>query len=331
MDQQSFASRVFKPYGNFILLFIGAGFTSGGIVHLGEGFNWWDASLLALGILLFVLGSYMQEVLYHKKTLQEEGLVAFLGYSLLLSIGVGMASGGTQHFIDTPHYSAYLIPLGLFIGVCAFVLKQNIALSKAQWMKLLLGGAIFGLALSIGLSTLAKIVPVSSGHAANHRVTHQAGEGASHQMQVRNEADFLQQMIPHHQEAVDTSAYLLTRTANPELRAFVDRVIDVQAEEIQQMKTWQQSWLGTEYREDGSYIPMMEDLSKVTGAALDQAYIRGMIEHHKGAIHMAEQILQGSPRPEVKAMAEAIIRTQGEEIRQLESWTKSEVSSRHDH
>lgn len=332
MDQQNLSSRVLAPYATFVALFIGAGFTSGGIVHLGEGFNWWDASLLALGVMFFVLGSYIQEILYHKKALQEEGVVAFLAYSLLLSIGVGMASGGTQHFVDTPTYSAYLIPLGLLIGVAAFTLKQNIELTNAQWKKLLLGGVVLSVALGVGLSVLARTVPTSLGHGSHTHNTEERGSGhEAHKMLVQSEAEFLQQMIPHHQEAVDTSAYMLTRTANPELLAFVARVIDAQAEEIQQMKMWQRSWFGTEYRDDGSYVPMMEDLSKVTGTALDQTYIRGMIDHHRGAIQMAEQVLQQAPRPEVKTMAEAIIRTQTEEIRQLELWGEGKPETEHHH
>lgn len=329
-EQPTIFRRVFAPYGNFILLFIGAGFISGGIVHLGEGINWWDGSLLLLGIVLFVLGSYLQEVFYHQKNLQEEGVLAFLGYSLLLSIGVGMASGGTQHFIDTPGYSSLLIPLGVSLGVWAFVLKQGIDLTRSQWMKLVVGVALFGLVLGAGLSFVAGRLPSSPGHAHGASVE-RAHEPSSHYMTVRNEAEFLQQMIPHHQEAVDTSAFVLTRTTNPELRAFVDRVIDVQAAEIQQMKTWKQAWFGSEYREDGSYMPMMENLSTLSEQVLDQAYIRGMIEHHKGAVQMAEQVLALSPRSEIKELAEAIVRTQTEEIRLLESWLLSDDLPRHGH
>ncbi len=329
-EQPSFFRRVFAPYGNFILLFIGAGFISGGIVHLGEGVNWWDGSLLLLGIVLFVLGSYLQEVFYHQKNLQEEGVLAFLGYSLLLSIGVGMASGGTQHFIDTPKYSALLIPLGLSLGACAFVLKQGIDLTRGQWVKLVVGLTVFGLVLGTGLSFISSGLPASPGH-AHHSSVDGADERASHHMSVRSEEEFLQRMIPHHQEAVDTSAFVLTRTANRELRAFVDRVIDVQAEEIQQMKTWKKAWFGTEYREDGSYLPMMENLTTLSDQALDQVYIRGMIEHHQGAIQMAEQVLALSPRAEVKELAEAIVRTQTEEIRQLEGWIPFASMSGHQH
>lgn len=329
-ESVGFVRRIGAPYGNFILLFIGAGFISGGIVHLGEGVNWWDGSLLVLGIVLFVLGSYLQEVLQHQKNLREEGVLAFLGYSLLLSIGVGMASGGTQHFIDTPSYSAVLIPLGLALGACAFVLKQGIQLTKGEWTRFYAGLAVTALALGVGLSALAARLPTSFGHA--HGVTvEEAHVGATHHMDVTSEEAFLQAMIPHHQEAVDTSAFVLTRTAHPELRAFVERVIDVQAAEVQQMKTWKSAWFKREYHENGSYMPMMEDLTTISDEALDQAYIRGMIAHHQGAVQMARQLLTLSPREELQRMAEAIIRTQTDEIRQLESWLNEPVRSGHRH
>ena len=148
---------------------------------------------------------------------------------------------------------------------------------------------------------------------------------------MQNDAAFLQHMIPHHQEAVDTSAYVLTRTTRPELRAFVRGVIEVQAAEIEQMKTWHQSWFDRAYTDDGSYAPMMGNLSGLSGEALDQAYIQGMIEHHRGAIMMAEAIKRASARPEILMMADAIIRTQTQEIAQLEEWKQGEASTQGHH
>lgn len=59
-----------------------------------------------------------------------------------------------------------------------------------------------------------------------------------------------------------------------------------------------------------------------TGNALDLAFIEGMIEHYKGAVAMAEMVVNETKRPELKAMAEAIIATQTEEITTMEEWLK---------
>ncbi len=52
----------------------------------------------------------------------------------------------------------------------------------------------------------------------------------------------------------------------------------------------------------------------------DLRFIDAMVPHHEGAVIMAEQALTHSQRPEILALAEAIIATQAVEIEQLETW-----------
>lgn len=150
---------------------------------------------------------------------------------------------------------------------------------------------------------------------------------AGHTMTVTSDAAFLMGMIPHHQEAVDTSAYLLTRTSNPDLQAFLKGVIEVQVNEINQMKQWHIDWYSSEYQPDGMYMPMMGDLTQYNGTALEAAYIRGMIEHHKGAVSMAQQISALTSRAELLDLAQNIISTQRNEIALLETWLANEYSN----
>lgn len=142
--------RIFVPFFTFVALFIGTGFVSGSIVHMGEGINPWDISLLAIGVILFVSGSVFQDIQQGMKRIRGEGIALFLLLSLLLSIGIGMASGGMQHFVDTPSYSAILIPIGLGIGFIAFVLKERIALTRKEWITILPAVCV-----SVGIATVA--------------------------------------------------------------------------------------------------------------------------------------------------------------------------------
>jgi uncharacterized protein (DUF305 family) len=147
-------------------------------------------------------------------------------------------------------------------------------------------------------------------------------------MTVANDADFIMGMIPHHKEAVDTSAYLLTRTTDPQLQQFLQDVITVQSHEITQMKQWHTQWFGQEYRPDGRYMLMMSDLTKLTDRQLEKAYIEGMVVHHRGAIGMARQILNITEWPELQKMTQAIIdNTQTKEIQLLESWLDSKYTN----
>ncbi len=52
----------------------------------------------------------------------------------------------------------------------------------------------------------------------------------------------------------------------------------------------------------------------------DAAFIDGMIEHHQGAIAMAQIVLDESEQPELRTFAEAIISAQDGEIAQMQEW-----------
>ncbi|QTF10905.1 DUF305 domain-containing protein [Brenneria izadpanahii] len=52
----------------------------------------------------------------------------------------------------------------------------------------------------------------------------------------------------------------------------------------------------------------------------DVAFAKGMIAHHQGAIDMAKTELQYGKDPELRKLAEAIIKAQQPEIDQMQAW-----------
>jgi len=55
----------------------------------------------------------------------------------------------------------------------------------------------------------------------------------------------------------------------------------------------------------------------------DALFIDSMIEHHQGAVDMAEQALEQAEQPELRAFAEVILADQEAEIAQMRSWRQS--------
>ncbi|HKR81378.1 MAG TPA: DUF305 domain-containing protein [Candidatus Saccharimonadales bacterium] len=65
---------------------------------------------------------------------------------------------------------------------------------------------------------------------------------------------------------------------------------------------------------------MVDSLKGKTGDDFDKAFISGMIEHHQGAIDMANLAKASAKHQEIKSMADDIVSAQSKEIGQMKSW-----------
>ncbi len=145
-----------------------------------------------------------------------------------------------------------------------------------------------------------------------------------HGMHISSEVEFLTQMIPHHQEAIDTARLVLQSSDRPEMRQFAQRIIAAQSREIQQMQRWLQQWYPGQPQQP-DYQPMMRDLSQLKGRALDQAFLQDMMRHHMGAVMMSHQLInRGLVQHEpIKPFALNIANTQQQEIGQMRTWLRT--------
>ena len=75
-----------------------------------------------------------------------------------------------------------------------------------------------------------------------------------------------------------------------------------------------------------SEAAMHAGMATATGETVDEAYIAKMIEHHRGAVAMADVALTRSQDPEIRRMAQAVKDTQTREIEEMRAWTPADQS-----
>ena len=114
---------------------------------------------------------------------------------------------------------------------------------------------------------------------------------------------FMQDMIPHHHQAVQMAELVANRTNRPELADAAGRINLSQRDEIEFMEQWltdrgeavpdpsDHAAMHTDHRMAGMATPkQMADLAAATGTDFDRLFLQLMITHHEGAVTMVEEL-----------------------------------------
>ena len=115
---------------------------------------------------------------------------------------------------------------------------------------------------------------------------------------------FMQGMIMHHAQAVEMTALIDSRTKNKELHSLGARISRSQSDEINFMKRW----LAARGEPISHTMPhmhgpnhqmlmpgmltakQMNALRKAKGEQFDRLFLKGMIQHHNGALIMVKEL-----------------------------------------
>lgn len=213
---------------------------------------------------------------------------------------------------------------------------------------LIAGGALMALAVAAGCSSNAGDSADQQSPAAPPPTTTSAASEASANPAAHNDADvmFTQHMIPHHQQAIEMSDMLNGKQGiDPRVTQLADQIKAAQGPEIDKMRNWLHEWgnppmppmssmpaehgdMPAEHGDmpDHGNMPGMahgqgimsdEDMTALRnaqGVEAGKLFLSQMIEHHQGAIDMAQkEIKDGQYRPAVD-MAHSIVTSQQKEI-----------------
>ncbi|MDQ4052214.1 MAG: DUF305 domain-containing protein [Actinomycetota bacterium] len=149
---------------------------------------------------------------------------------------------------------------------------------------------------------------------------------------VFNEADveFATEMIPHHAEALEMVDQTVGRDLSPDVQALAAQIREAQAPEVEEMTDWLTAWEepvpetsldhanaeGHGHDEGGA--DEMDELEAASDAEFEPLFLEMMIEHHQGAVEMAETEQSDGEYADAIALAEAIEKSQTSEIETME-------------
>ncbi|AXY50670.1 uncharacterized protein (DUF305 family) [Rhodococcus ruber] len=146
------------------------------------------------------------------------------------------------------------------------------------------------------------------------------------------DVEFLQEMYPHHAQAVQMAQAVPERSEDPQLIDLAARIEAAQEPEMEQMESLLAEWGQEAPDEDGmghggmgmpGGMPgMMSDdewdsMMGARGMDFDRMWLTMMIAHHEGAIEMSQTELAEGVNPEARQLAESIIATQQAEIDEM--------------
>lgn len=142
-------------------------------------------------------------------------------------------------------------------------------------------------------------------------------------------ASFIQQMIPHHQAAIEMSENLLQYTTCIPLQDIAQNIITSQTLSIKNMTAAYprcrlcinspKETVSYEYHDSVILKAMFCEMrSACTDNHIDANFMREMIPHHRGAVCMSENALAHPLCQELVPLLESIITSQKKGIREMQ-------------
>lgn len=155
---------------------------------------------------------------------------------------------------------------------------------------------------------------------------HEQGTSAQSSPQATQQSfdiQFLDTMVKHHEEGIKMFEMAADKSKDSAVKAMAEKMAQDQKNEIPELQA-----LRNEIDSDApkavnmnmpGMMPMeMSKLEKASGAQFDREFLSMTIEHHKGAIKMADMALQKSQNADVKTKAQSMHDKQKDEVMKME-------------
>jgi uncharacterized protein (DUF305 family) len=141
---------------------------------------------------------------------------------------------------------------------------------------------------------------------------------------------FMQEMLGHHAQALAMTALIGTHTRRADLQTLAERITNTQSDEMALMRRWlavqgapvpdahaaphdMSAMAGMSDAPSAAMMPgmlttaQMSALRAAKGAAFDRLFLRGMIQHHTGALTMVASLLNTAGAAQESAINRFVI------------------------
>ncbi|WP_328425663.1 DUF305 domain-containing protein [Streptomyces sp. NBC_00443] len=196
-------------------------------------------------------------------------------------------------------------------------------------------------ALAASAVTAALVLAACAGgdHADTASGTHPSPSTSADATAVAHNAQdvsFAQGMIPHHRQAVEMAGLAADRASSTRVKDLATRIEKAQAPEIRTMSGWLKAWgedvPGTDAMDHSgghgggsSTAGMagmmdqkdMDKLAKSSAKAFDSLFLTMMVEHHEGAVEMAEAEKAKGKYAPATDLADDVVTAQTAEIEEM--------------
>ncbi len=166
-----------------------------------------------------------------------------------------------------------------------------------------------------------------------------ASSGSASDGKGHNDADvdFAGDMIQHHAQALEMVDLTLGRELDPEVADLSEQIRAAQTPEIERMADWLEEWdepvpptsrdhANAHAEEHGESLELDSDmpgmmsademaaLEDASGEEFQDMWLEMMVDHHEGAVEMAENEVEDGQNAKAVSLAEDIIDAQEKEI-----------------
>ena len=127
--------------------YTGISFIAGSVTH--GAFTGQRSIITAIiGVVFFVIGTVLENI---GKTGRSQSWTRLLLIGIIGSVGLGLFTGGLQHFPDSPDRSVWVVPLGFIVSLIALYLTEGKEkIGRESFTKYALIGTIAVALLSYG-------------------------------------------------------------------------------------------------------------------------------------------------------------------------------------